>query len=198
MLRTMKWLRKLYDWVMGLADHPRAMPLLAFIAFIESSVFPIPPDVMVLPMGLKNPKKAWKIALVTTVFSVIGGIFGYFLGYVFFDVVGSPILSLYGYEDKFTHFQSRYLEWGIWIVLFAGLTPFPYKVITITSGLMAMNLPLFILCSILARGARFFMIAALIYFFGEKIRVFIERYLGLLTILFFMLLFGGFLVLKWL
>lgn len=192
----MKALRKLYDWVMGLAEHPRAMPILAFVSFIESSIFPIPPDVMILPMGLKRPQKAWIIAFVATVSSVLGGVFGYLLGYVFFDVIGGPILSLYGYDDKFATFQTWYLEWGIWIVLFAGLTPFPYKVITITSGLMAMNLPLFIFCSILARGARFFLVAALIYFFGEKIRLFIERYLGLLTFAFFALLFGGFLLLK--
>ena len=191
-------LRRLYDWAMGIAGHRHATPWLAFISFIESMIFPIPPDVMLMPMCLAERKKAFFYALVCTIASVLGGLGGYMLGYLFYEGLGQKIVALYGYEEPFTRFQNYYKEWGVWIVLLGGLTPFPYKVITIASGVVGLNLWLFMLVSVIARSSRFFLVAALLWFFGEKIRIFIEKYLGLLTLLFFLLLLGGFAVIKYL
>ncbi|MCF8467002.1 MAG: DedA family protein [Sneathiella sp.] len=191
-------LRRLYDFTMGLAAKPRAMWFLGGISFAESSVFPIPPDVLLIPMVLANRSAAWRIALVCSIFSVIGGMFGYVIGAVFYDWIGAPIIDFYGYTDKFDSFTQAYNEWGGWIVAFFGLTPFPYKVITIASGVTHLNLAVFMIASVLSRSLRFFLVAGLLWKFGEPIRVFIEKYLGLLTILFFVLLIGGFLALKYL
>jgi membrane protein YqaA with SNARE-associated domain len=189
-------LQRLYDWTLALAAHRHALPALAAIAFIESSVFPIPPDILIIPMVLAAPTRAWRIALVATVSSVVGGLFGYLIGAFLFDAVAQPILSFYGYEAQFASFQTRYNEWGAWIVAGAGFTPFPYKVITIASGATGLDPTVFIIASILSRGARFFLIAALLWRFGAPIREFLERYLAPLTVLFFVLLFGGFLAAK--
>jgi len=191
-------LRRLYDWAMGMAGHRHAVPWLAFLSFIESMIFPIPPDVMLVPMCLSERKKAFFFALVCTIASVIGGAGGYMLGHLFYEGVGQKIVDFYGYGDPFTKFQGYYIEWGIWIVLLGGLTPFPYKVITIASGVVGLNFWLFMVVSVVARASRFFLEAALLWFFGEKIRIFIEKYLGLLTVLFFLLLLGGFAVIKYL
>ncbi len=191
-------LRRLYDWTMQLATKPLANYFLAFIAFIESSVFPIPPDVLVIPMVLANRKRAWRIATICTVASVLGGALGYVIGSFFFEVVGQPILDFYSYSDKFDSFKAGYNEWGGWIVAFFGLTPFPYKVITIASGVTQLDFLIFIIASVLSRAARFFLVAGLLWKFGEPIRTFIEKYLGLLTFLFFGLLFAGFIALKYL
>ena len=191
-------LRRLYDFTMGLAAKPRAMWFLGGISFAESSVFPIPPDVLLIPMVLANRSNAWRIALICSIFSVIGGVFGYLIGAVFFDWIGAPIIDFYGYTDKFDNFTQAYNEWGGWIVAFFGLTPFPYKVITIASGVTHLNLAVFMIASVLSRSLRFFLVAGLLWKFGEPIRDFIEKYLGLLTILFFVLLIGGFLALKYL
>jgi membrane protein YqaA with SNARE-associated domain len=187
-----------YDWTMRMAGHRRAPEALCAVSFIESSVFPIPPDVMLVPMVLANRTKAWFYAGLCTVASVLGGLAGYAIGYFLFDAIGRPLLDLYGYASKFKEFASYYNEWGAWIVFFAGVTPFPYKVITIASGTTGLSLPVFIIASVLARGLRFYVVSALLYRFGEPIRVFIERRLGLLLTLFLLLLFGGFVALRYL
>lgn len=190
-------IRKLYDYTMGLAAKRQAKGLLAAVSFIESSLFPIPPDVMLIPMVLANRKDAWRIAAICSVFSVLGGLLGYVIGFYFFQAIGEQIIGFYGYEEKFLRFSEGYSEWGGWIVGFFGLTPFPYKVITIASGAVSLNLGIFILASVLSRSARFFLVAWLLHRFGEPIKDFIEKYLGLLTILFFILLFGSFVLLKY-
>ena len=191
-------LRKLYDWTMGLAAGPRAPWALGGVSFIESSVFPIPPDTLLIPMVIAKRDKAWIYAAICTITSVLGGLFGYFIGAVLFQQVAEPILAFYGYADKFSSFTERYNEWGVWIVLIAGLTPFPYKVITIASGATGLSLPVFIIASIVARGARFFILAALLYWLGPPIRDFIEKRLGLVFTIAMALLIGGFVAAKYL
>ncbi|RZW03863.1 MAG: DedA family protein [Rhodobacteraceae bacterium] len=191
-------LRRLYDWTISLSAHPRALWALGFVAFIESSVFPIPPDILLIPMIIAAPSRAWLIALVATVFSVLGGLFGYFIGAVLFDTVGQWVFDVYGKADAVEAFNQRFNDWGAWAVLVAGVTPFPYKVITIMSGWTGLSIPVFIVASIVARGLRFFILAGLLWKFGPPIRIFIEKYLGLLFTLFVILLFGGFYVLKYL
>jgi len=185
-------LRRLYDWTIAMSDHPRALWVLAAVSFIESSVFPIPPDVLMIPMILARPSRAWLIALVALVSSVIGGLLGYAIGALAYEQIGQPILEALGKGDAMAEFSTRFNNFGFWAVLTAGVTPFPYKVITIMSGWTAMPLGTFIATSILARGLRFFIVAALLWKFGAPIRDFIERRLGLMTILFVALLFGGF------
>lgn len=181
-----------------MAGHRHAVWFLAFISFIESSFFPIPPDILLIPMILAARDKAWFYAGVCTLASVLGGYLGYAIGYGFYETLGAPIVASYGYEDQFLRFQDRYHEWGAWIVAMAGLTPFPYKIITIASGVVNLDMFTFSIASLLSRGARFFLVAALLWWMGPAIRRFIEKYLGLLTILFFILLFGGFLAVKYL
>jgi membrane protein YqaA with SNARE-associated domain len=190
-------LRRLYDWTMGLAAHRHATRSLAAVSFIESSVFPIPPDVLLIPMVLARPERAWRIATVCTIASVLGAMLGYGIGYFLFDQIGRPMLEFYGYAPKFEEFRALYNEWGAWVVFTAGVTPFPYKVITILSGVTALDIRVFIVASILARGLRFFVVAALLWQFGTPMRSFIERRLGLLFSLFVILLIGGFIVIKW-
>jgi len=190
-------LRRLYDWTMSLSGHRHALWALAAVAFIESSVFPFPPDILIIPMVLAAPQRAWKIALVATVASVVGGMLGYAIGAFLFDSLGRPLLDFYGYADKFAAFEAKYNEWGAWIVAGAGFTPFPYKVITIASGVTHLDPVVFIIASTLSRGARFFLIAALLWKFGAPIRSFIDRYLPLLATVFFLLLFGGFIALRY-
>jgi membrane protein YqaA with SNARE-associated domain len=191
-------LKPLYDWTMNLAGHRHAMIALAVVAFVESSVFPIPPDVLIIPMVLAAREKAWRVAVVATVASVLGGLAGYAIGALLFDTVGQPLLDFYGYQAQFADFQERYREWGAWIVFGAGLTPFPYKVITITSGVMDLNLGVFVVASALSRGIRFFLVAGLLWYFGPPIRRFIENNLALLTSAFFVLLVGGFVAIRYL
>jgi membrane protein YqaA with SNARE-associated domain len=187
-------LRNLYDWTLNLAAHRHARWGLALVSFAESSFFPIPPDVALIPMILAKRAAAWTYALICTLASVLGGIAGYAIGFFFFVQLGQPILEFYGYADKFSDFAERYNEYGIWIVLIAGLTPFPFKVITIASGTTGLNFLVFVTASIVARGARFFVVAALLWWFGEPIRAFIERYFGILSVLFIVALIGGFLL----
>ena len=191
-------IRRLYDWTMRAAAHKNAVPSLFTVSFVESSFFPIPPDVMLIPMILAERAKAWYFALVATLGSVLGGVFGYLIGYFLFDVIGQPMLELYGYADKFEKFASQYNEYGAWIVFFFGVTPFPYKVITIASGATGLNMAVFMLASVLSRGLRFFIVAALLYRFGPPIRDFIEKRLGLVFTVFVVLLFGGFIAIKYL
>ncbi|MBR45515.1 MAG: cytochrome B [Rhodospirillaceae bacterium] len=189
-------LRKLYDWVMALAGKRHAIWGLAGVSFAESSFFPIPPDVLLIPMVLANRQRAWRIAAVCTLASALGGLFGYAIGLWLFDAVGQPLLELYGSEDKFVTFQKYYNEWGAWIVGGAGFTPLPYKVITIASGVTKLDIGIFFLASVVSRGLRFYIVAALLWRFGEPVREFIERHMGKLALLFFVLLIGAFLLVK--
>lgn len=191
-------LKRLYDWTMGLADHPHALWALAIVAFVESSVFPIPPDVLMIPMVLAAPRRAWLIATVATVASVAGGLLGYAIGAGLMDTVGQWVLSTYGKAEAFDSLAARFNEQGAWAVLIAGVTPFPFKVITIFSGATGLSLPIFVSVAIIARALRFFIVAGLLWKFGAPIRDFIERRLGLVFTLFVILLVGGFAVLKWL
>lgn len=191
-------LRRLYDRVMDLSAHPRAVWGLAGVSFIESSVFPIPPDVMLVPMVLAERARAWFYAGVATISSVLGGLLGYAIGFFLFELIGRPILNFYGYGEAFADFAQRYNEWGAWIVFFAGVTPFPYKVITIASGTTQLNILVFMIASIAARGLRFYVEAALLYWFGPPIRDFIERRLGLVFTVFVVCLVGGFVAIRYL
>ena len=185
-------IRSLYDWTLRQAQHPRALWVLGFVSFIESSVFPIPPDVLMIPMILARPHRAWLIAGVALVTSVLGGILGYAIGALFYETLGQPILEALGKGDAMEAFNTRFNEFGFWPVLIAGITPFPYKVITIMSGWTGMPLGVFIVTSIIARGLRFFIVAGLLWKFGAPIRDFIEKRLGLLFTLFVIILLAGF------
>ena len=191
-------LRRLYDWTLSLAEHPRALWALALVAFVESSFFPIPPDILMIPMIIARPSRAWLIALVAMVASVVGGLFGYFIGAALFDTLGQAIFDFYGKADAVESFNQRFNEYGAWAVLIAGITPFPYKVITIASGATGLNLMVFMLASVAARGLRFFVVCGLLYWLGPPIRNFIEKRLGLVFTVFVVMLFGGFVALKFL
>ena len=190
-------LRRLYDWTMRLAARHDAMWVLAFVAFAESSFFPIPPDLLLIPMVLAAPERAFRIAGVATVASVAGGIAGYGIGALLYDTVGAPIVDFYAIEAEFIAFQAAYQEWGWWIVAGAGFTPFPYKVITIASGVAELDFWTFITASGISRGARFFLVAWLLWRFGAPIRGFVEQNLPWLAGLFFVLLVGGFVAIKY-
>jgi len=189
-------IRGLYDWTMSLAGHRHALWVLAAVSFVESSVFPIPPDVLMIPMIIAAPHRAFLIAGVCMVASVLGGIAGYGIGFFFYEQIGAPILESLGKGEAMAAFNTRFNDVGFWAVLVAGLTPFPYKVITIMSGWTAMPLATFIVTSIIARGLRFFLVAWLLWKFGAPIRDFIERRLGLMFTLFCLLLIGGFYMLR--
>ena len=191
-------LRRLYDWTLAWAAHPRALWVLAVVSFVESSVFPIPPDVLLIPMVLAAPRRAWLIALVCTASSVAGALLGYAIGAMAFDTIGEPVLAALGKTDAFAGFTERYNDWGAWVVLGAGVTPFPFKVATILSGATGLPLLPFVLSSIIARGLRFFLVAALLWRFGMPVRDFIERRLGLVFTVAMILFFGGFVVLRYL
>ena len=191
-------IRRLYDRVIGLSDHPNALWALAIVSFVESSFFPIPPDVLMIPMVLAAPRRAWLIATVAMVSSVLGGLAGYAIGALAFETLGRPILESMGKADAMAEFGARFNDFGFWAVLTAGVTPFPYKVITIMSGWTGMPLATFVATSILARGIRFFLVAGLLKAFGAPVRAFIERRLGLVLSLFVALLVGGFLLVRYL
>lgn len=190
-------LRGLYDWTISLAERRDALLVLAFVSFVESSVFPIPPDVLLIPMVIAAPHRAFLIATVCTAASVLGGILGYAIGFFFYEAVGEPVLGFYGYASEFAEFRAIYNDWGAWAVLIAGVTPFPYKVITILSGLTGLDFLVFCVASALARSVRFFLVAALLWKFGPPIRVFVEQRLGLVTTVFAALLLGGFIVARY-
>ncbi|NVJ97928.1 MAG: DedA family protein [Alphaproteobacteria bacterium] len=191
-------LRKLYDWTLEKAQSPASEKWLGAISFAESSFFPIPIDIMMIPMILANRLKAWRLATITLVTSVLGGVAGYLIGALLYETVGKPIIEFYGYAEKFEAFQGYYADYGILIVLVAGFTPLPFKVVTIASGVVGMNPLVFFLTSIPARGARFYLVAALLWKFGEPIRDFIEKRLGLVTTAFMVLGILGFVALKFL
>ncbi len=190
-------LRKLYDWTMSLAATRHAEKALASVSFIESSVFPIPPDVLLIPMVLSERAKWLRYALICTISSVLGALLGYFIGAFLYEAVGQPVLAFYGKEDAFDQVAGWYNTWGGWGVLFAAVTPFPYKVLTIFSGATGLNLVTFVVVSVIGRGLRFFLVSWLLYKFGPPIRVFIEKNLGLLFTLFMVLLVGGFVAIRY-
>jgi len=172
-------LRRLYDWCVDAAGKSHATWALGAVSFCESSFFPVPPDIMLIPMSLARPDRAWLFAAVSTVASVAGGIFGYFIGAVLYDTLGQWLISLYGYGDKVEAFRTAYSQYGVLIILLKGLTPIPFKVVTITSGFAGFNFGLFVLMSIVTRGARFFVEAFLLNRYGARAREIIEKRLGL-------------------
>ena len=191
-------LRRIYDWVMRLAHHRHAAWALFAVSFTESSFFPIPPDAMLIPMVLADRRKAWFYAAVCTVASILGALLGYWIGHALYETVGKPIIAFYHLDAAVQHFMDQFNEYGLWIILIKGLTPIPYKIVTIASGVAGFALTPFLLASIVTRGFRFFLVAGLLYFFGEPIRDFIERRLTLVTTVFIILVVGGFVALKYL
>ncbi len=191
-------MKRLYDWMMRLAADRRALPALAVISFAESSFFPIPPDIMLVPMVLANRRRAWIIAATATVASVLGGMLGYAIGYYAFETIGDWVVRTYGLQGALESFRAEFERYGTWIILVKGLTPIPYKLVTIASGVAHFDLFTFMWASIATRGARFFIEAALLWRFGESIRNFIEKRLTLVTWAFLIALVGGFIVVKYL
>jgi membrane protein YqaA with SNARE-associated domain len=191
-------LRNLYTRVMTLAGSPNAAWWLALIAFAESSFFPIPPDALLVPMALAKPRSAWRFAMICTAASVAGGALGYLIGYAVFDQIAKPILDVYGYGTAYAAFQAKFQEYGLWIILIKGLTPIPYKIVTIAAGAARFDFVLFMIASVLTRGARFFLVATLLHFFGDRVRDFIETRLTLVTSALAVGIVGGFLALKFL
>ena len=187
-------LRRIYDWCIDAADKPYALWILAAVAFAESSFFPVPPDIMLAPMSLAQPKRAWLFAAVCTAASVLGGVLGYAIGALLYDSVGHWLITLYGLGDKVEAFRESYNQWGALIILLKGVTPIPYKLVTITSGFAGYNIWLFILLSIITRGARFYIEAIVLNRWGDWIRERIERHLVLWVVLFLVVLVLGFIV----
>jgi membrane protein YqaA with SNARE-associated domain len=184
-------LRRIYEWCIAAADKPYALWILSAISFAESSFFPVPPDIMLLPMSLAKPRRAWLYAGVCTIASVTGGILGYAIGALLYDSVGHWLINLYGYGDKVEAFREFYARWGSLAILIKGVTPIPYKLVTITSGFAGYNIWLFILLSAITRGARFFLAAVVLNRYGDPIRTEIEKRLGLWVALFAIVLVGG-------
>jgi len=191
-------IQRLYRRVLALAASPRSPWWLAAVAFAESSFFPIPPDALLIPMALARPRRAWQFAAICTVASVTGGALGYLIGYALFDQLARPLLRAYHYEAAFAHFQDMYARWGLWVILIKGLTPIPYKIVTIASGAARYNFVLFMAASAVTRGLRFFLVAALLRHYGVPVRDFIERRLTLVTSAVAAGIVGGFLVLRFL
>src|SRR5690348_17947201 len=187
-------LKRIYGWCVDAADKPHALWIMSAVAFAESSFFPIPPDVMLIPMSLARPKRAWIYATVCTIASVLGGLLGYAIGALLYDSLGHWLIQLYGLGDKVETFREGYARWGSLIILLKGLTPIPYKLVTITSGFAGYNIWLFILLSIITRGARFYIEAIVLNRWGDWIRERIERHLTLFVILFLVVLVLGFVV----
>jgi len=190
-------LRRLYDWVLHWAETSYGSWALFALAFAESSFFPVPPDVLLIALAISIPAKSFRYALICATGSVLGGIAGYIIGYQFMDLVGFRILNFYGLMYKYEVISSLYEHYNAWAVAVAGFTPIPYKVFTISAGAFKINFPIFLSASIISRSARFFLVGWLIYKFGAEIRSFIDRYLNILTIVFMILLIGGFILVKW-
>ncbi|HLI13807.1 MAG TPA: YqaA family protein [Alphaproteobacteria bacterium] len=191
-------LQRLYDWTLDLAARRHAIWVLAAISFVESSIFPIPPDVLLIPMVLAAPRRAWLLAGTATLASVAGGYLGYAIGYFTFEAIGRPILEFYQVMDKYEALKASFAQWGAWIIILKGMTPIPYKLVTITCGALKFDLATFTFASLVSRSLRFFLVAALLWRFGEPVRGFIERRLTLLTSLFVVALVGGFVALRYL
>jgi membrane protein YqaA with SNARE-associated domain len=190
------FLQRIYRRCMEWIRTPAGIWVLFFIAVAESSFFPIPPDIFLIALCISDPKKSFKYAAVCSVGSVVGGMIGYGLGYGFMDTLGARILDWYGLQDKYAIVQDLFQRYDAWAVGAAGFTPLPYKLFTISAGAFKINFLVFVLASIVARSARFFLVAGLIYKFGAKVEAFIYKYFNLLTIIFLLLLIGGFLLVK--
>ncbi len=187
----MRIFRNLYEWTLSKASQKGASWFLSIISFAESSFFPIPPDIILIPMVLAKRSKAFFYALICTTSSVAGGILGYLIGLTLFNSIGLLLINFYHLDEQVSQFKNYYSAYGAWIVIIAGFTPFPFKVITIASGLFQLNFFIFIICSILSRGSRFYLVSGLLFFFGDSIKIFIDKYFNFLTILFFILLIGS-------
>lgn len=196
MKKIFDWLRKLKVWVEGYAERPHAQWALFLIAFAESSFFPIPPDVLLIAMAVIVPKKAFRYALICSAGSVLGGVFGYFIGWALFETIGQSILQFYGAMGHYETVRQLYSEHAFWAILSAAFTPIPYKVFTIAAGTFEVSLTTLIVASVIGRSARFFLVAGLFYFFGAPIKRFIDKYFEMLTIVFLVLLIGGFVVIR--
>ena len=190
-------LRRLYDRLLFLAAHRRAVPVLALVSFAESSVFPIPPDVLLIPMILARPDRAFFYATVCLVASVVGGLLGYAIGYWCFEAVGRPVLTFYGYGDAIRQFEQAFADYGWWIIVLKGATPIPYKLVTIASGAASFDLLEFVTASILSRGIRFYAVALLLWGFGPPVRRFVEERLGMVALVGTAVLVGGFVVVRY-
>ena len=190
-------LRRLYDWVLNWAERKSALGALWALAFAEASFFPIPPDVLLMAMAIGKPRKAFRFALVCTLGSLMGGLFGYLLGYQFYALVGQPIIEFYAAADQYERVRELFETWNAVAVAIAGFTPIPFKVFTIAAGAFRVDLLTFFLAAAVSRSARFFLVSGLIYYLGPAIKDKVDRYFNQLTILFAVLLVGGFLVLKY-
>tara|TARA_Y100001936_G_C15797120_1_gene519537 strand:- start:118 stop:702 length:585 start_codon:yes stop_codon:yes gene_type:complete len=192
----MKIFRNLYDWTIEKSSKKGAAWFLSIISFAESSFFPIPPDIILIPMVLAKKTKAFFYALICTLSSVLGGVFGYLIGLILYNSIGVLLINFYNLGEHVYLFKNYYNSYGAWIVLIAGFTPLPFKVITIASGLFQLNFLIFLICSLFSRGARFYLVSSLLYLFGDKIKIYIDKYFNFLTILFFVLLIGSILVIR--
>lgn len=195
--RRRGFIRRLYDWTMTQAGAPNATKMLFVVSFAESSFFPVPPDIMLVPMCLARRARAFFLAAWCTLASVLGGVFGYLIGALLFESVGQWLVSVYGYGESMETFRSLYAQWGPWTLLVGGLTPVPYKLITIASGIAGYDFFLFILLSVLTRGTRFGLEAALVYWFGEPVRKFVEKRLEIVFSAAVVLVIAGFLAVRY-
>lgn len=195
-MTSFSWFRRFYEWTIQMADTPKAVWIVNLISFTESFIFPIPPDLMLIPMILSNRAKAWWLAFSCTMTSVLGGFIGYAIGYFLFETAGEWIVQTYHLESTFARFQLDFQTWGFWIIVFKGLTPIPFKLVTIASGVAGLNLTQFVLASLIARSFRFFLLAGLLWYFGDWARAFIERYLTAVLFGMFALLIAGFFIVK--
>lgn len=191
------FVRRTYDWVLSWEKSPYGLLALFILAFIESSVFPIPPDILLIALCLANQKKSFKFALICSIGSVLGGMFGYFIGYSLFEVIGKPIIGMYHYEKQFANLCMAFNDYAFISVLIAAITPIPYKVFTIASGVAKADFSTFVLASVIGRSFRFFLVSGLIYKYGQPVKNFIDKYFDFLTIVFMLLLAGGFLLIKY-
>lgn len=193
----MRFIKKMYEWVLHWAETPYAVPALFLLAFSESSFFPVPPDVLLITLAISIPKKSFKYAMICAIGSVLGGILGYYIGLYGYEAVGKPIVDFYHGQEIMEMIKSKYDQHGFWGILVAAITPIPYKVFTIASGVFRFDFLLFLIASIVGRSTRFFVVAGLIWKFGPSIRDFIDKYFNLLSIVFMVLLIGGFILLKY-
>lgn len=189
-------IKRLYEWVLGWAHRPHGAWALFILAFAESSFFPIPPDVLLIALAISLPARAFRFALIASIGSLAGGVAGYAIGFYFMDIIGESIIQVYGLAEKYEYIQTLYRSYDAWAVAIAGFTPIPYKAFTITAGAFEINFFVFLIASAISRSARFFIVAFLIYRYGERIRDFIEKYFNILTLLFVILIIGGFVLIK--
>jgi len=191
-------LHNIYDWVLHWADTPYGMPALFLLAFAESSFFPVPPDVLLIALAIAIPTRAFRYALVCSLGSVLGGMFGYFIGWQFYELIGKPIIDFYGYHEHYNAIKELYQQYDAWAVGIAGFTPIPYKVFTIAAGAFDIKFGVFLLVSAISRSARFFLVSGLIWYFGPSIKSFIDKYFNILVVIFTIGLIGGFVLIKYL